>query len=49
VEVTRRYTLQDIVSSGASTPLIALNEAEGSDVEGKFVSAFIRAGKPVQA
>jgi arsenite methyltransferase len=45
VEVTRRYALQDIAGSGASTSLAALSETERTDVDGKFVSAFIRARK----
>jgi len=49
VEVTRRYALQDIAESGASTSLAALSEAERKDVDGKFVSAFIRARKPAEA
>jgi arsenite methyltransferase len=49
VEVTRRYALQDIVESGASDSLAALSEAEREDVDGKFVSAFIRARKTVEA
>jgi len=48
VEVTRRYTLQDIAEGGASASLTALGEAERSQVDGKFVSAFIRARKPAQ-
>jgi arsenite methyltransferase len=47
VEVTRRYALQDIAGSGAHTSLAALGEAEQKDVDGRFVSAFIRAQKPV--
>ena len=49
VEVTRRYALQDIAEGGASTSLVALSEAEREDVDGKFVSAFIRARKPAEA
>ena len=48
VEVTRRYALQDIADGGASASLTALGETERSDVDGKFVSAFIRARKPAQ-
>ena len=46
VEVTRRYALQDIAESGANASLVALGEAEQRDVDGRFVSAFIRAQKP---
>ena len=49
VEVTRRYAPQDIAESGASDSLAALSEAERKDVDGKFVSAFIRARKPAEA
>jgi SAM-dependent methyltransferase len=48
VEVTRRYGLQDIAEGGASASLTALGETERSQVDGKFVSAFIRARKPAQ-
>ncbi len=47
VEVTRRYALQDIAESGANASLAALGEAELRDVDGRFVSAFIRAQNPV--
>ena len=47
VEVSRRYSLQDLAESGANASLAALPEAERHEVEGKFVSAFIRARKPV--
>lgn len=46
VEVTRRYSLDDISESGARTSLAALSEQERAEVDGKFVSAFIRARKP---
>ncbi len=49
VEVTRRYHLQDIAENGASASLAALSEAERDEVDGKFVSAFIRARKPAEA
>ena len=48
VEVTRRYALQDIVENGAQASLAALGEAELMDVDGRFVSAFIRAQKSVR-
>ncbi len=47
VEVTRRYSLDDIAESGASASLAALSSEERREVDGKFVSAFIRARKPV--
>ncbi len=46
VEVTRRYALQDIAENGANASVAALGEAEQRDVDGRFVSAFIRAQKP---
>ncbi len=47
IEVTRRYSLAEIVSSGASASIAALSERERGEVEGKFVSAFVRARKPI--
>ena len=47
VEVTRRYALQDIADSGASNAVSLLSEQERAEVDGKFVSAFIRAHKPL--
>jgi len=47
VEVTRRYALLDIVESGARVALASLTEKERAEVDGKFVSAFIRARKPL--
>lgn len=49
IEVTRRYSLNDIAESGAGTSIASLSEAERADVDGKFVSAFIRARKPENA
>lgn len=46
VEVTRRYSLDDINASGASASIAALSADERNEVDGKFVSAFIRARKP---
>src|SRR5438270_10109159 len=48
VEVTRRYSLNDIAESGARTSIAALSSTERSAVDEKFVSAFIRARKPVK-
>ena len=47
IEVTRRYSVQDVAASGASTALAALSDTERGELEGKFVSAFVRARKPV--
>src|SRR6266487_121905 len=46
VEVTRRYALDDIAQSGAQTSTASLSDEERAGVDGKFVSAFIRARKP---
>jgi arsenite methyltransferase len=46
VEVTRRYSLADITESGASASIDALSQEERPKVDGRFVSAFIRARKP---
>ena len=48
VEVTRRYELQDIAESGARASIDALTDAERAAVNGKFVSAFVRARKPIE-
>ena len=47
VEVTRRYSLQEVAESGASAAIAALPAEERAGIEGKFVSAFIRARKPL--
>ena len=46
IEVTRRYALNDIAESGAQRSIAALSDEERAEVDGKFVSAFIRARKP---
>ena len=46
IEVTRRYALDDIVSSGASASVAALSSEQRQNVDGRFVSAFVRARKP---
>ena len=45
IEVTRRYSVSDVAASGASASLAALSDAERGELEGKFVSAFVRARK----
>lgn len=45
IEVTRRYSLSDVAESGASASIATLSESERAEVDGKFVSAFIRARK----
>jgi arsenite methyltransferase len=47
IEVTRRYSLQDVAESGASASIASLSEGESAEIDGQFVSAFIRARKPV--
>ncbi len=46
IEVTRRYTFNDMVESGAGSSLASLSAEERAALEGKVVSAFIRARKP---
>jgi arsenite methyltransferase len=46
VEVTRRYSLADIAGNGASASTSALTTDEQLEVDGRVVSAFIRARKP---
>ena len=48
VEVTRRYSLSDLSESGAGASMAALSADERQQMDGKFVSAFLRARKPVQ-
>ena len=47
IEVTRRYTLEDIAASGGGSSLQSLSEKERAELAGRFVSAFIRARKSV--
>jgi SAM-dependent methyltransferase len=47
IEVTRRYSIQDVADSGGSTSIVSLTERERAEIDGKFVSAFIRAQKPI--
>ncbi len=46
IEVTRRYSVQEVAESGADSSIAALSQAERDALEGKFVSAFIRGQKP---
>ncbi len=46
IEITRRYSVQDVAEGGASASIAALSQAERDELDGKFVSAFIRARKP---
>ncbi len=45
VEVTRRYSLADISGNGASASIDMLPPEERPEVDGRFVSTFIRAHK----
>jgi arsenite methyltransferase len=46
VEVTRHYSVQDVAESGGGSAVASLSADERIDIEGKFVSAFVRARKP---
>ena len=46
IEVTRRYSIQDVEDSGGSSSIASLSGSERDEIDGKFVSAFIRAQKP---
>jgi hypothetical protein len=35
-----------VADSGASISIAALSESERAEIDGKFVSAFLRGGKP---
>ena len=48
VEVTRRYSLDEIAASGASASIAALSAEERREVDGRFISAFVRARKPAK-
>jgi SAM-dependent methyltransferase len=45
IDVTRRYSLAEIAISGASASVAALSAEEQHDMDGRFVSALIRARK----
>ena len=47
IEVTRRYSIQDVAASGASASVASLSDVERDELEGKFASAFVRARKEV--
>jgi arsenite methyltransferase len=47
IEVTRRYSIQDVADSGGSASIAALLDSERAEIDDKFVSAFIRAQKPL--
>jgi len=41
--------VQDVAESGGTAAPASLSDAEHTEVDGKFVSAFIRARKPENA
>ena len=47
IEVTRRYSLEDVADSGGASSIASLSHSELTQIDGKFVSAFIRALKPL--
>ena len=47
IEVTRRYSLDEVAASGASASLATLSPEERRNADGRFVSAFVRARKPL--
>ena len=48
IEVTRRYSLDDVDQSGASASVAALSPEERRAADGRFISAFVRAHKPAK-
>lgn len=48
MEVTRRYSLDEIAASGTTASLAALSPEEQNQIDGRFISAFVRARKPGQ-
>jgi arsenite methyltransferase len=46
IEATRRYSLDEIAASGASASIATLSPEERHEVDGRFISAFVRARKP---
>ncbi len=46
IEVIRYYSLDDIASSGARTSVASLSSEERHEVDGQFISAFVRVRKP---
>src|SRR5947209_15351161 len=48
IEVTRRYSLEEVAESGGQTSIASLHTEDQQAVDGAFASAFIRARKPVK-
>lgn len=47
IEVTRRYAFDEIAASRATASIAALSTEERHEVDGRFISAFVRARKPM--
>lgn len=45
IEVIRRYTLDEIIASGGGKSVATLSSEERDEIDGRFVSAFVRARK----
>ena len=45
IEATRRYSLDEVDESGASASVAVLSPEERLTVNGRFISAFVRASK----
>jgi arsenite methyltransferase len=48
IEVTRRYSFDEIASSGTHASIATLSSEERHKVDGRFISAFVRARKPAK-
>jgi arsenite methyltransferase len=46
IEVTRRYSFDEVDQSGASASVATLSPEERREIDGRFISAFVRARKP---
>src|SRR6266700_266351 len=40
IEMTRRYSIQDVADSGGSSSIASLTDGESAEIDGKFVSAL---------
>jgi arsenite methyltransferase len=47
LEVTRRYSLNDVIDYGAGAVVVSLSDEERATLDGRFVSAFVRATRPL--
>lgn len=48
IEEIRPYSLNEVDQSGAGASVAALSPEERSAVDGRFISAFVRARKPAK-